>query len=98
MGSIRETLWAGARRLGQVQEGQILPRWLVAVRALLYPLDFFYWRMSERCGYQWRTDTWLIGGVSYSAEGLRSLARAEGKTLRVVKVDETVTLELIGTN
>lgn len=69
--------------------------WAISVRATLFPLDFFYWRMSKSRGYQTDTDTWLIEGVAYSGAALRWLAKAQGEIYRVTRTGETVTLESI---
>lgn len=79
----------------KVPEGMILPWWALTVRAFLYPLDFFYWRMSRQIGYQLETDTWLIEGVTYSGSALRLLAKAQGETYRVTRTGDTVTLERV---
>jgi hypothetical protein len=73
----------------------LLTRWLLTARAILYPLDFFYWRMSLNRGYQIETDTWKIYGVRYSGSSLRWLAKAQGETYRVTRNGETVTLERV---
>jgi len=86
-------VWNLVRR--KVPEGMILPWWALTVRAALYPLEFFYWRMSQQAGYQWQNDTWLINGVTYSGEAMRWLAKAQGETYRVSRTGETVTLERV---
>jgi hypothetical protein len=88
---MRDALWTLARK--NIPEGQILPTWAVLIRALLYPLDFFYWRMSQTRGYQWQSDTWLIEGVTYSGQALRWLAQAKGETYRVTRKGGVLTLE-----
>ncbi|MHB9021327.1 MAG: hypothetical protein ACYC3A_05830 [Halothiobacillus sp.] len=90
---MREMIWNAVR--SKVPEGMILPWWALAVRAALYPLDFFYWRMSRATGYQSQNDTWLINGVTFSGETLRWLAKAHGETYRVTRTGETVTLERV---
>ena len=90
---MRDIVWKLVR--SKVPEGGILPLWALIVRAVLFPLDFFYWRMGQTTGYQCQTDTWLINGVTYSAEGLRLIAVAQGETYRVTRTGETVTLERI---
>jgi hypothetical protein len=86
-------VWNLVRR--KVPEGMILPWWALTVRAALYPLEFFYWSMSQQAGYQWQNDTWLINGVTYSGEAMRWLAKAQGETYRVSRTGETVTLERV---
>ena len=76
-------------------EGMMLPLWLLTARAVLFPLEFFYWRMNKAEGYQYESDTWLIAGVTYSGKALRLLAKAQGETYRVTRNGETVTLERV---
>ena len=90
---MRNTIWNAVR--SNVPEGMILPWWALAARAVLFPLDFLFWRMSQTRGYQWQNDTWLIGGVTYSADALRRLAKAQGETYRVTRTGETVTIERV---
>jgi hypothetical protein len=90
---MRNKVWNAVR--AKVPEGMALPWWALTARAVLYPLDFFYWRMSQTRGYQWQNDTWLIEGVTYSGVALRYLAAAHGETYRVTRTGETVTLEQV---
>ena len=90
---MRNMIWNAVR--SKVPEGTIIPWWALSVRAVLFPLDFFYWRMSKTTGYQCQNDTWLINGVTYSAEALRRMAKAHGETYRVTRTGETVTLERV---
>lgn len=90
---MREAIWNWVR--SGIPEGTILPWWALTVRAVLYPLDFLYWRMSKNRGYQYERDCWLIDGVTYSGEALRWLAKAQGETYRVTRTGETVTLERV---
>lgn len=92
---MRDKVWNVVR--SNVPEGMILPWWALTVRAALYPLEFFYWRMSKQTGYQWQNDTWLINGVTYSGKALRLIAKAQGETYRVTRAGETVTLEQVHT-
>jgi len=62
------------------------------MRAILFPLDFFFWRMSQTRGYQYESDTWMIEGVRYSGDALRWLAKAQGETYRVERIGDTVKL------
>lgn len=90
---MRNTIWTWFRQ--KLPEGMILPWWALMVRAVLFPLDFFYWRMSKARGYQWQSDTWIIEGVTYSGEALRRLAKAQGEIYRVTRLGETVVLERV---
>lgn len=74
---------------------EILPCWLLLIRAVLYPLDFFYWRMSKTRGYQLESDTWNINGVRYTGAALRALAESQGETYRITRTGDCVTLERV---
>ena len=78
-----------------VTEGCELPRWLVAVRWVLLPIDTMFWRMERQRGYQFERDTWMIGGVRYTGAALRMLAAAQGETYRITRMGEVVTLERV---
>lgn len=90
---MRDMIWNAVR--AKVQEGMMLPWWALTARAVLYPLDFLFWRMSQTRGYQWQNDTWMIEGVTYSGAALRYLAKAQGETYRVTRTGDTVTLERV---
>ena len=79
----------------KLNEGCVLPWWAITVRAVLFPLRTFYWAMSRREGYQFRTDTWLIEGVEYSGQALVLLADSRGSVYRIDRVDGVVTLTRI---
>ena len=87
---MRKRLWYYLRR--NVMIGAILPTWLLYVRAVLFPLDTFYWKMSESRGYDYEYDVWRIGGITYSAEALSDLAKSQGDTFKVTRVNNTIVL------
>lgn len=91
--NIRDRLWDMA--LNNHPEGYIIPAWLRVVRAILYPLDTFYWHMSKTRGYQVQTNTWIINGVSYSSSGLRVLANAQGEICSINNVGGCVTMSIL---
>lgn len=78
---MRNIIWRWVR--SKYPEGMVLPSWMLMVRAALYPLEVFYWHMNKTRGYQWTSDTWVIDGVTYSAEALRWMAKAHGETYRI---------------
>lgn len=90
---MRDRLWTLARSAKPA--GTILPWWLMAIRAILFPLDFFYWRMSLTRGYQLRTDTWIIHGVKYADQVFCLFSDAEGETYRIWRTGDVITLERI---
>jgi hypothetical protein len=93
---MKQRFWYWLRECLNVPEGIILPWWMQVIYALLFPLKFMHWRVEQKEGYQWRTDTWRIDGVQYSAAGLRGLAEAQGEIYRVTRSGETVTMEALG--
>ena len=88
---MRDKLWKLAT--AKHPECMILPRWLLVIRAILYPMEFFYWQMGKTRGCQWESDTWNIYGVRYTGAALRALAEAQGETYRITRKGECVTLE-----
>lgn len=90
---MRNQLWKWAT--ANHPEGMILTRWLMVVRAILYPLDTFYWHCCSRNGYNPQYDEWRIHGVRYTDAALRALAKAQGETYRVTRTGECVTLERV---
>lgn len=75
--------------------GTALPLWLLCVRVVLFPLDTFYWKMSESRGYDYVYDVWRIEGVTYSAEALSDLAKAQGDTFKVTRINNTIVLRKV---
>lgn len=90
---MRDTIWRRVR--ANVPEGEILPWWALAARAVLYPLDFLFWRLGKKRGYQLESDTWLIGGIRYSSTALHLLAQAKGEAYRVTRSGDTVIFERV---
>lgn len=90
---MRDCLWSFA--IKNHQEGSILTKPLLVLRAILYPLDFFYWKMSKTRGYQWESNTWTIGGVRYSDAALRAFASAQGETFRITRSGDCITVERV---
>tara|TARA_R110000782_G_scaffold187844_1_gene277972 strand:+ start:464 stop:745 length:282 start_codon:yes stop_codon:yes gene_type:complete len=75
-------------------QGQVLSRWLLVVRAVLFPLDTFYWRMSKTRGYDWQTDSWNIEGVRLSGASLRMLSKAAGGFYQIDRDGDLILIEL----
>jgi len=65
----------------------ILPKWAVALRFVLFPLDTFYHLMRSESGYDVMSNTWRIKGLVISEDFiLRYLARP-GARFEIVDVD-----------
>lgn len=93
---MREKLWKLATR--KQPDNTLLPGWLLAVRAILYPKDFIFWQATKARGYSWPENSWRINGAKFSARVLRQLADARGEYYRVGRDGEWVTLEQVGTS
>ncbi len=91
---MRNFIWEAARK--HHPEGMMLPRRFRVLRAILYPLDTFYFLYGERNGYNPQYDAWRIHGARFSSATLRTLAQAQGETYRITRSGERVTLERIG--
>jgi hypothetical protein len=90
---MRQAVWKWARR--GVPEGQIMPLWLMMVRAALYPIEFLQWRIGKWHGWQYESDTYRIYGVTYSMAGLRALSEADGELYRITRRGEVVIVEQV---
>ncbi len=92
---MRHKIWIKLMLWSKQPQGKVLPKWALCVRAVLFPLDFFYWRMNKISGYQMVSDTWRIRGVSYSSSLLDALSTADGEVIRIRRVGDLVTFEKI---
>lgn len=81
---MRAAIWRWVR--AKAPEAEIPPGWMVVVRAVLFPLDTLYWRMSRTRGYQPESDTWLINGRCYAAQVFDTggLLSPPGSAVRIV--------------
>jgi hypothetical protein len=75
----------------------MLTKWLMLIRAILFPLGTFYWLMSKQNGYQWQSDTWNINGAIFSNKELQMILKSNGELYRITTKDNHVTLDLIPT-
>ena len=81
------------RRFG-ILEGQVLPRWAVFIRFLLFPVKMARWWMKDGEGYQCMTDTWIIHGIEYS-DDMFSYFASDDKWYRVIKRENgLITIEI----
>lgn len=85
---MKDKLWAFL--ISSVPEGQIMPRWALLLRWIMYPLDSFYWKMSSTRGYQMERDVWLIDGVPFCAKSLHALANSTGEAFTAENVKGTI--------
>ena len=69
----RITIW---RWLSQgVPAGQILPPWLVACSAVLFPRRFLLWWLQRDCGFDLMGGWWTIHGVRFSDSVFMAMAQ-----------------------
>lgn len=82
-------------KVGKIDQGQMLPRWLIFIRYIFFPLDSFYWSYSGRNGYQVLDDSWIIHGVKYSDQAMRALADSKGEIYRIIRIEDRLIVERI---
>ena len=46
----------------------MLPQWLIIIRAILFPIGFFYYYFNKHNGYDVCTDIWNINKMKFSNE------------------------------
>lgn len=93
---MRESIWQFARR--GVPLGQILPAWLLAVRAAIYPIEFLQWRLTRWHGWHYESDEYRLYGIRISQSVVRALAESDGEVYRITRHGEVVTLERLPNN
>ncbi len=73
-------------------EGCMMPRWLIAVRLAIFPIDTAYALIQNRCEpHDIWTKTWKIYGEQYSDAFFRCIAIADGDLYRIERVDGRIT-------
>lgn len=90
---MRYLIWYWFR--SRLDEGSRLPPWAMVVRAILFPLDTWFWSRGLKVGYQWERDVWVIEGIEFSARALHRLAVGRGEVYRVTRVGKTVVFERV---
>lgn len=77
-------------------DGMVLPFWLRCLHCLLFPIQFFYYTVGNKHGYQLMTDTWIIHGKSYSDALFRHFTIGGDETFKIVKRDnDTITIQRV---
>ena len=90
---MRERIWSFVRSF--VPEGMILPWWALTVSAILYPINFAYWKLSKSRGYNPEYDYWLIEGVKYSSRSLKMLSKSGGRAFKVTRSNDIIIFQEI---
>ena len=71
-------------------DGLILPSWIMFIYAILFPLKYFYYRISKGEGYQVESDTWKIHGYTFSSEFFIHLAYGGDDSFKIVSRDNGI--------
>jgi len=91
---IRSRIYNFFSKFSNTSAGKMKPTWLVFIRAVLFPLDYFYYTIGKNKGYDIYTDPWKIHGITYSDELLRDVSMLYNGVFRVVKRENgCVTIE-----
>jgi len=61
---MRRKIWKYFR--SKYHHAQVLPTHMMVLYAILFPLDFFYWKYSKAVGYDMTTDRWTIAETEFS--------------------------------
>jgi hypothetical protein len=85
IGRVKSYVWIMARR--KVPVGQILPPWLLMVRAILFPLDTLFFTLGKGRGYQFQRDVWIIEGQVISGAALLNICRPGESRMVIIKKD-----------
>lgn len=89
--AVRRRVWHHV--CGRLPEGCVLPRWALAARWFLFPIDSAYWTLGRARGYDIHTDTWQIEGMRFTGRALQAMANADGETYLVRRTGQVVTME-----
>jgi len=74
-----------ARDIFSIPEGTILPKWIIAIRFVLFPLQSIRWWLNGGEGYNLMTDTWYIHKTHFSSDFLLNLSNNSPYWYRVTK-------------
>jgi hypothetical protein len=85
---LRDRLWD--KSTSRLNEGEILPRWAVALRCVLFPCAALTYFFGDSRNYSICSDIWTICGGRFPGRTLRRLALSNGELYRVHVEDGTV--------
>lgn len=69
----RITIWRWLTR--NVPEGRILPSWLIACHAVMFPGRSLLWWLQRNCGFDLLSGCWTIHGVRFSDQVFMAMSR-----------------------
>ena len=67
-----------------VEPYHLLPKWARAIRWVMFPLQTTRWMLEDREGYDHKTDTWKIAGMSWSHQFFVEMATGKSDWFRAV--------------
>lgn len=74
-------------------EGCMIPRWLLLVYALFFPLSALKCFLDRSCGFDPQRLTWKIHGIEFSDLFFSRFAAADGELYRFTTVNGVATIE-----
>lgn len=77
------------------KEGEIIPRWGMIIKSILFPLKALSFHAIKNFGYQWDRDTWIIHGIHYSDQSFKLLSKANGEIYKITRKGNQLWLEEI---
>ena len=92
--NIRLSLWIRFKQAVNHPVGKILPGWMKAVHAILFPVKTLCWYTGNMYGYQADTDMWIIEGLKWSTEALFTISQ-DGIYRITRKKDGYVLIEIL---
>ncbi len=72
---LRKKIYFKIKRFFKIPEGSLLPKYMIALKCILFPLQMFYsFTIRNMIIEDFATDSFEIFGMKYSAELFRSFA------------------------
>lgn len=65
---MRQKIWKYLIKKYHKNIGDVLPRWLIIIRIILFPINFFYYYYNKHNLYDVYRDIWNINGFKFSNE------------------------------
>jgi hypothetical protein len=82
------------REVFKVAEGQILPKYLIVLKCILFPIESFYFKINKDFYDPYR-DIYTINGIKFSGQFFKNMNKV-GSTFKIEKLEDgTLTLSEI---
>lgn len=69
--------WLWSLVYSRLDPGLHLPPWALAIRAVLYPIEYLCWRQNRIFGYDALNHSFVVGGWQFPIRALHMLTKAE---------------------